>query len=60
MVVTAKLARTLFVAALALYLIWLAALVTLGVVSGARPAEGNSRPATTAVASPAVPEQVTE
>jgi hypothetical protein len=54
---TAKLARTLFCAALALYLLWLTALVTLGVVSGARPAEGKTRPATAPVASPAVPEQ---
>jgi hypothetical protein len=46
MVVNPKLARILFALALAMYLLWFAALVTLGVMSGDRPAEGRTRSVT--------------
>jgi hypothetical protein len=52
-VVNPKLARTLFFAALGLYLLWFVGLVILGVVSGDRPPERRARPAS----APAVPQE---
>jgi hypothetical protein len=40
-----KLVRTFFLAALGLYLLWVAALIIMGVVSGDRPGAGRARPA---------------
>jgi hypothetical protein len=53
--VNTKFARTLFGVALAVYLLWFAALVTLGVVSGTRPQEAKPRPETPSVAGPEKP-----
>jgi hypothetical protein len=39
MAVNMKFARTIFGAALALYVLWLAALFTMGIVTGTLPAE---------------------
>jgi hypothetical protein len=55
--VNTKVARILFGAALALYLLWFAALVTLGIVSGARPGDAKPHPATPPVTSLAVSDQ---
>jgi hypothetical protein len=53
MVANMKLARTLFGAALALYMVWIGALVALAVVSGARPAETKTRRVSAPAAAPA-------
>jgi hypothetical protein len=43
--VNAKFARVLFGAALALYILWFVALVTMAVVSGQRPVSATTNPA---------------
>jgi hypothetical protein len=43
--VNPKSARMLFGAALALYILWFVALVTLAVISGERPVIGKTKPA---------------
>jgi hypothetical protein len=50
MVVNMKSARTLFVGAVALYILWFGALVALAIVSGERPVEGRLRPKVPATA----------
>jgi hypothetical protein len=57
--VNLKSARTFFVAALALYILWFGALVALAIVSSDRPAQARARsaPAPAAASAPVVPEQ---
>jgi hypothetical protein len=55
MIVSIKRARTVFVAALACYLLWVGALVALAVVSGARPGDRRARIAPEPVAVPVAP-----
>jgi hypothetical protein len=50
MVVNMKSARTLFIGAVALYILWFGALVAMAIVSGERPVEGRHRPAVPAAA----------
>jgi hypothetical protein len=50
-----KSARSRFAAALALYVIWIGALVAMAVVSGARPVERPSRTAPAETGGAAVP-----
>ena len=57
LIVNAKSARALFGAALALYILWFVALVTLAVVSGERPVSRTTNPATAPASSPSVLEQ---
>jgi hypothetical protein len=56
----AKSARALFGAALALYILWFGALVTLAVVSGERPASGTTHPSRAPASSPSVLEQTSD
>jgi hypothetical protein len=58
--VNAKSARAIFGAALALYLLWFVALVTLAVVSGERPVSATINPAPAPAPSRAVPERTSE
>jgi hypothetical protein len=50
MVVNMKSARTLFIGAVALYILWFGALVAMAIVSGERPVKGRLRPTVPAVA----------
>ena len=45
-----KSARTLFVGAVALYIVWFGTLIALAIVSGERPVEGRQRPMVPAAA----------
>jgi hypothetical protein len=54
--VNLKFARTFFVAALALYILWFGALVALAIVSSDRPPQARARSPAPASA-PVVPEQ---
>jgi hypothetical protein len=60
LVVNPKSARTLFGAALALYILWFVALVTLAVISGERPVTGKTKPAPAPATSLSVPERTSE
>ena len=51
----AKSARVLFGEALALYILWFVALVTMAVVSGQRPVSATTNPAPAPASSPAAP-----
>ena len=53
MFVNAKSARMQFFTALGLYLVWIAALVVLAVVSGERPPESRNKPAPAPATAPA-------
>jgi hypothetical protein len=57
MVVNRKRARILFGLALGIYLLWLAALVTLAVVSGDRPGDGRRGSATVPQSSSSGPDR---
>ena len=56
MIVHAKSARMPFFAALGLFVLWIAALVVMAVVSGERPPESRRRPAPAPATAPAEPE----
>jgi hypothetical protein len=55
--VNSKSARTLFIAAMTLYILWFGALVALAIVSADRPADAKARSAPAPAAAPVVPEK---